>query len=257
MKVGFAPLLLLLMLIEPLSASNGYQEREVPDGGVIKGKVLLKSLQPVLQTIPVAKDYQEICGASKNVPGTLTGKNGEVPDAVVYIERIASGKKKLPAGTVQLDQKNCEYIPHVLIVSPEAEVEIRNSDPFLHNVHTYDKTARQSSTIFNLAFPVQGQKVKRKLPGGGKILSVCDAGHPWMSAHILVTEHPYYAVTDPEGNFVLDRVPPGKYMLRVWQEGTPQLEKNSNTGFLTAKPREQSKEITVSARQTVTVNFEL
>ena len=78
-----------------------------------------------------------------------------------------------------------------------------------------------------------------------------------MSAHIFVTEHPYYALTDAEGKFLLDHVPPGKYTLRVWQEGTPQLEKNSNTGFLTAKPREQSKQITVSARQTVTLNFEL
>ena len=258
MKIKFFILVLILLVTAAsLHASTGYQEREVVDGGIINGKVLMKSTRPSVQTVPVAKDYQQICGESKPVPGSVLGKNGEVPNAVVYIERISSGKKQWPARTIQLDQKNCEYVPHVLIASPDAEVEIVNSDPFLHNVHAYDHTAPRPATIFNLAFPVQGQKIKRKLTGGKKILTLCDAGHPWMSAHIFVTEHPYYAVTDADGNFSLENVPPGKYTLRVWQEGTPQLQKNSNTDFLTATPREQSKQITVEARQTVTLNFEL
>jgi hypothetical protein len=258
-KMKFLVLFTVLLTAAVLNASPGYQERDVLNGGIIKGKVVMKSGRPVAQTIPVGKDYQKICGDSKIVPGTTVGKNGEVSNAVVYIEGISSGKKKLPAGTVQLDQKNCEYVPHVLIVPPDAELEILNSDPLLHNVHTYDHTTSRSATIFNLAFPVKGQKVKRKLGGasGGKILSLCDAGHPWMSAHIFVTEHPYYAVTDAEGNFTLDQVPPGKYTVRLWQEGAPQLDKNSNTGFLTTKPREQSKQVNVSAGQTVTLNFEL
>jgi hypothetical protein len=252
-----AVFILLVFTAAVLCASGDYQERDVPNGGMIKGKVLLKSTAPHRQTIPVAKDYQKICGESKVVPGTAFAKTGGVPDAVVYIDRITSGKKRSQIGLAQLDQKNCEYKPHVLVVSPQAEVEILNSDPLLHNVHAYDHTGDRPATIFNLAFPVQGQRVKRKLNGGTKILSLCDAGHPWMSAHIFVTEHPYFAVTDAEGNFLLDQVPHGNYKLRLWQEGTPQLEKNSNTGFLTAKPREQSKPVSVSSGQTVTVNFEL
>jgi hypothetical protein len=247
----------LMLIAALLNASSGYKESEVRDGGIIKGKVLMKSNRPEIQTIPVGKDYQSVCGKSKTIPGTVVGKNGEVPNAVVYIERIASGKKRVPTGPIQLDQQECEYVPHVLIVPPDAEVEILNSDPLLHNVHTYDHTAPRPATIFNLAFPVKGQKVKRKLTTSGKILSLCDAGHPWMSAHIFVTEHPYYAVTDADGNYVLDQIPPGKYTVRLWQEGTAQLQKNSNTAFLTVKPREQSKQVTVPAGQTITLNFEL
>jgi hypothetical protein len=248
-------LALLLIGTITLEADSVYREIDVPDGGTIQGKVLWKSTPPVPQIIQVTKD-QQACGESKTVPGTTIGKNGEVANAVVYIEGITAGKKKAPLIKAQLDQKNCEYVPHVLLVPPNVEIEILNSDPMLHNVHTY-KSTEPKTTIFNLAFPLKGQKVKRKLTESGSILSLCDAGHPWMSAHIFVTEHPYYTISNSKGIFVLENVPPGKYTLKMWHEGTPQLKPSSNTGFLTAKPRELTKQISVSKNQTVTVNFEL
>jgi hypothetical protein len=251
-RYGFA---FLLIAAATLNADSVYREIDVQDGGTIQGKVLWKSVPPVPQIIPVSKD-QQTCGESKIVPGTVIGKNGEVPNAVVYIDGITAGKKKTAPERVQLDQKECEYVPHVLLVPPNTEVEILNSDPMLHNVHTY-KSTEPKETIFNLAFPVQGQKVTRKLTDAGKILSLCDAGHPWMSAHIVVAEHPYYTITNSEGAFVLENVPPGKYTVKLWHEGTPQLQNNSNTAFLKTKPRELSKPVSVSKKQTITVNFEL
>jgi plastocyanin len=245
----------LLIASATLNADSLYREIDVPDGGTIQGKVIWKSTPPLPQIIPVNKD-QQICGESKTVPGSAVGKNGEVPNAVVYLDGITAGKKKPKPEKVQLDQKKCEYVPHILLVPPNAEVEILNSDPMLHNVHTY-KNTDPKTTIFNLAFPMQGQKVTRTLTEAGRILSLCDAGHPWMSAHIIVAEHPYYSITNSEGAYVLENVPPGKYTLKLWHEGTPQLQKNSNTGFLTTKPREFTKPVSVSKKQVVTVNFEL
>ncbi|MCI0605461.1 carboxypeptidase regulatory-like domain-containing protein [bacterium] len=245
-----------LILAATLMGAPPYREIDVPDGGTIQGKVLWKSERPVPQVIPVNKD-QQTCGESKTVPAATIGKNGEVGNAVVYLEGIAAGKKMASLQKVQLDQKNCEYVPHVLIVPPNAEVEILNSDPMLHNVHTYKVADPRPTTIFNLAFPLKGQKVTKKLSETGKIVSLCDAGHPWMSAHIVVAEHPYYAISNAEGNFVLENVPPGKYTVKLWHQGTPKLQNNSNTQFLTAKPRELIKQVSVSKKQTVTLNFEL
>ena len=45
----------------------------------------------------------------------------------------------------------------------------------------------------------------------------CDL-HPWMRAWVVVAEHPFYAVTNDQGNFVLDNVPPGAYTLQLWHE---------------------------------------
>jgi hypothetical protein len=147
----------------------------------------------------------------------------------------------------------------VLIVPPGAQVEITNSDTAFHNVHTYNTAANETGrpqTIFNLAFPVQGQKVTKKFEAGS-ILSLCDGGHPWMSAHIFTTEHPYYAVTDEDGNFSLKDVPPGQYTIKLWQEGVPALQNNTNIGFLKAEPKQQTKQVSVAKKQTVTLNFEL
>jgi hypothetical protein len=46
---------------------------------------------------------------------------------------------------------------------------------------------------------------------------VCEV-HPWMSAYIHVTEHPYHAVTDIYGEYEIRDVPPGSYRLKVWHE---------------------------------------
>lgn len=45
----------------------------------------------------------------------------------------------------------------------------------------------------------------------------CDL-HPWMRAWVVVAEHPFYAVTNERGEFVLENLPPGRYTLHVWQE---------------------------------------
>jgi hypothetical protein len=45
----------------------------------------------------------------------------------------------------------------------------------------------------------------------------CDA-HPWMTGWIVVTDHPYVAVTDERGAFRLAGVPPGSYTLSLWHE---------------------------------------
>jgi hypothetical protein len=39
-----------------------------------------------------------------------------------------------------------------------------------------------------------------------------------MSAYIVVTEHPYHAVTDLYGEYEIGEIPPGTYRVRVWHE---------------------------------------
>jgi hypothetical protein len=43
--------------------------------------------------------------------------------------------------------------------------------------------------------------------------------HPWMSARIGVFAHPYFAVTDAQGNFEIKLAPAGSYQLIVWRNG--------------------------------------
>ena len=144
-----------------------------------------------------------------------------VKNAVIWIEKIAEGKKFPPHGAAVLRQKKCEYDPHVLLLRAGEDFEIVNDDPLLHNVHTYDM-ASGSRSMFNIAQPVRGARTKVNpdhVKGCGPIMATCDAGHPWMNAYIVRAPHPYYAVTDGEGRFRLDDVPPGTYTLTMWHEG--------------------------------------
>jgi len=45
----------------------------------------------------------------------------------------------------------------------------------------------------------------------------CDV-HPWMKSWVLVQNHPYFAVTDDKGNFIIENIPSGTYEVVAWQE---------------------------------------
>ena len=138
-------------------------------------------------------------------------------------------------------------------------MDIVNGDPILHNVHAY--CGMQST--FNIAQPIKGQctTIKRtQLSKPGPVTLTCDAGHPWMSGFVFVAPHPYYAITDKNGNFRLENVPPGKYTLRMWHEGVAvvdkEIEQEKVKKYIFEVPYEITKEVTVGGGSTVAVDFE-
>jgi hypothetical protein len=42
--------------------------------------------------------------------------------------------------------------------------------------------------------------------------------HPWMSAYIVVADHPYYSVTDVYVEYLFSDIPAGSYRRKVWQD---------------------------------------
>ncbi len=42
--------------------------------------------------------------------------------------------------------------------------------------------------------------------------------HKWMNCWVRVFDHPYFAVTNEKGEFVIKDAPAGKFRLVVWQE---------------------------------------
>ena len=99
---------------------------------------------------------------------------------------------------------------------------MKNGDPFIHNVRSLSRKNRQ----FNIAQP-QGSPDRKKSfdQPEGPITLKCDF-HRWMEAHLWVMDHPFYAVTNTEGEFEISDLPPGKYTLVAWHEvfGESQIE---------------------------------
>src|ERR687898_2119113 len=131
----------------PVSSMAQYKAGDVKDGGSISGTVKYKGSAPAPKKLDVSKD-KEVCGKTPKVDQSLVVNNGNLANAVVTITDIKSGKK-IDAKKVTLDQKNCEYHPHVLAFPAGSTVEIKNPDGILHNIHSYS----ERNDPFNLAQP--------------------------------------------------------------------------------------------------------
>lgn len=232
-------------------SASGYQVIEVSNGGTIKGVVKWTGGDVNLEKLPVAKDSAACGGDSKDSPRLIVDKETQgVANAVVYLEGITKGKDLTPKdGT--LDQKACEYIPHVQLLPKGSKLTSINSDPILHNVHAY----LGNESLFNLAMPTQGMTIDKPMKKPGIVSFKCDAGHTWMSAYAFVIDHPYYAITNEKGEFVIDGVPEGNYKVTMWHEG---WQANISSSSITySDPVTETKSVDVASGAEAEVNFEL
>jgi hypothetical protein len=146
-------------------------------------------------------------------PTVVAGEKGELANVMVYVkaEDPAALGGEAPKDQVFLDQKGCMYVPHVLTMTVGQDLLVKNSDGFLHNVHSLATI----NPAFNFGQPNKnpGQKVPDQ-PKAMEIFRVkCDV-HPWMSAYIGVFEHPFHAVSGEDGKYTIKgKLPDGEYTL--------------------------------------------
>ena len=226
--------------------------------GEIRGTVQFRGAAPAVRREVNSKN-PEVCGKNVAVTRLQVGANGGVRHAFVYLAGIESSAPPHPVASATIEQKGCEYAPHSMVVRAGAPIEIVNDDPVLHNVHASAMTENGLQTMFNIAQPVRGQrtKVESALKPGIMTLT-CEAGHPWMTAHMLVANHNYVAVTDEAGNFVIKDVPAGTYPITMWHEGValtriiPSLQQ-----FQYEDPYEITKQVVVTPGSTSEISFDL
>ncbi len=246
----------------PSVAQSGYQVIAFENGGTISGTVKWSGALPKLTAGLINKDV-EICDPQgqkkRDYERLLVGANGGVANTVVFLKNITKGKAMdLPETRQALNQRTCRYEPHVLLVPGNGTVQLRSSDPILHTVHM------SGASDYNLPFPFANQTVTRTMNREGLVDLRCNAGHVWMNAEMMVVSHPYYAVTDEDGNFRLTNVPPGEYQIEAWHEGWKVVGQGTLYDVMTqvrvqrpifSAPLEWTKKITVPASGTTTVNF--
>jgi plastocyanin len=221
----------------PAAPAGQYEVTTVTDGGGIAGTITLSGALPKLPQHKTDKDPQ-VCGTTpRDSEKLLVSKSGGVKNAVVMVLAVNRGKA-MPAAAqnAEIDQKKCEYTPHVQVMAVNTEISLKNSDPVLHNIQFF----RGDDSLFNIAQPVQGQVNKHAMDKAGVIYVEC-AVHGWMQGQVVVVDNPYYAVTDENGKFSIVDLPPGKYQVKIWHE------------YL----GEQTKEITVAAKMDTALNMDL
>lgn len=145
----------------------------------------------------------------------VVGENRALQNVFVYVkDGIGVHGSPIPTEPVVLDQDKCRYTPRVQGVRVGQPLEIRNSDPLLHNV-------RSNAAInqpFNKSTPVEGAKFTHTFATREVMVPFkCDV-HKWMSAYVGVLDHPFHAVTTGNGRFELKGLPPGTYTIEAWHE---------------------------------------
>jgi plastocyanin len=205
--------------------------------GQVTGTVKLDGTAPHQRGIDMSKD-PTCAAAHKDKPVTaenvVVGPNRGLANVVVYVSQGLSGNEAPSSQPVQLEQKGCQYFPHVVAVDVSQHMKIVNDDQALHNIHPQaTKNASWNKSQTPGGPPIDVSWATEEIPVPVK----CNV-HPWMQAYIVVVKGPY-GVSDNSGSFKLDNLAPGNYTLTAWQEtyGT------------------QTQNVTVASDKPTTVNF--
>src|SRR5437016_3542342 len=186
----------------------------------ITGKVNLDGKPPEMKDIDMSAVKE--CASQHPDPvqeqTVVADDKGSLGNVIVAIKK-EEGKDlpgEVPKEAAVLDQHTCMYEPHVLAMMTGQEFKVKNDDPFLHNVHSLATV----NPPFNFGQPTKDDgKAVDPMKAAEYFRVKCDV-HPWMSAYIGVFEHPYFAVTKPDGTYAIKTagLPDGDYTLLFWHE---------------------------------------
>jgi hypothetical protein len=210
----------VLLSIAALSvASVSYAQ----DWGTLKAKFILDGKAPTPEKANINKDI-EVCGKHKIVDETfkINAETGAIQNVVIFLSpkpgspkpKIHPDYEKAPAEVV-LDNHNCHFVPHVVILRTTQKLVIKNTDPVGHNT----KADFFNNTSFNDLIPAGGSITKTLAKAESAFMPASCSIHPWMSAKILVRDDPYAAVSNEKGELTIENIPAGKWTFTVWHEG--------------------------------------
>jgi len=201
----------------------------------ISGTVTFTGTPPKMRPIDMAKEPS--CQQQHPTPvmteTIVAGPGNTVANVVVYITAGAESGP-VPTTPVRYDQKGCEYVPHVAVLQVGQPLEVYNDDQTSHNIHPLAKVNPE----WNKSQPPGSPPLKATYDKP-EFIAVKYNVHPWMPGYFAVLSTSHSAVTDGNGKFSIEGLPPGKYTLTAWHErfGT------------------QSQEVTVSGSETAKADF--
>lgn len=123
---------------------------------------------------------------------------------------------------LQVRIKGCNFGPFTGVIAADKLITFANQDPIKHTLHSFtalDKKGIILRTIHNQDLQPETKIEKvfdtEDLRRGQIVRIICDR-HDFMQSWLYVVDHPYFAISDKEGRFTIDRIPPGTYDLLAW-----------------------------------------
>lgn len=186
--------------------------------GTITGTITFDGKAPMMRPLQVAADpvCEQIHGDDPPLTDWLV--LGEDQTVAWVLVRVVDGLGKrqwpVPQEPVVLSQQGCVYSPHVFGVRAGQPVKVLNPDETLHNIHPLP----QVNNEFNRSMPKQVKETSFTFDKAEDVFTIkCDV-HTWMRAYCAVFDHPFFDVTEQDGKFTLEGLPPGEYTIEAWHE---------------------------------------
>jgi hypothetical protein len=211
---------LLLATVAPADNPVG-PDCDTSTWGTLTGRVVWQGDLPARPVLQVARD-RDCCGQVATADDwVIDPKSHGVCWALVWLmpepDRepkalpLHPAYRKLPA-EVQVDQVGCRYRPHVFGIRAGQKLIVTNRDRIVHNLWFSHPQGLDTSLALlpGKEHTLEGFKAS-PTPG----MFRC-AIHPWMRAFVRVFDHPYFAVTEWDGKFVIRHAPPGRWRLVIW-----------------------------------------
>jgi hypothetical protein len=213
-----------LGLLWLLPSDSGAQDGQ--GWGTVKGRLVWGGPDvPKRQPVKVTTDQQHCLAKGEILDEDLVvnPKNKGVKWVIVWLvdekgepPPVHPDLKEPKNKTVSLDQPMCMFIPRALAIQQGQVLLVKNSAPVNHNIQWLGDQDFNKGGNVTLP-PNKSHAIKNLLPQKLPLIVRCNI-HPWMQARLAVFAHPYFAVTDDEGNFEIKMAPAGKYRVVAWQE---------------------------------------
>jgi carboxypeptidase family protein len=207
--------------------------------GTITGTIAFAGDGPRRKIIDMSADPFCVETNSRPLTEDVAISYGKLANVFVYIKSGSIFEMydfEVPSSTVVLEHKACRYAPHLLGMQAGQVLNVLNSDPTAHNTHPMTKLNPE----WNMSQAPGGEAIVKRFDRPETFIPFRCNQHPWEKAYLGVFSHPFFAITDRNGAYKIEGLPPGNYTLTAWHE----------------RFGEKTATLTVSSRETTVEDFD-
>lgn len=222
-NINMKLVLTISILFLMASRSWAYQEIEVKNGGTIKGKAVLTGNMPPprvyhLVLFPNIDMCAEVdadeSGENRVLDDFKISPEGGLKDVLISLEHVEAGKP-FAKESINILSENCKFTPDVNPIRQGEAFKVDNQDAVMHNSQVYQK--ERGKILLNIPIPAEEvSDGKVRFEKNFKIMQMICGMHEFMQTWGYRVQNPYYSQTKIDGNFKIDNVPPGDYVVTAW-----------------------------------------
>ena len=218
-----------------------YKITSVDQGGSLTGRVNLIGIVPKARAFHLIHAPNiEFCSRMSDGKGHrilhdfTVSKNGGLQDTIIAIQGVKKGKP-FPRKMQTLQLNRCHANKYVIGIKNGEDILLENTDPIKHEIATYEiygshRNQTSNKNVLPANSQIRSAFIKPEAP---EFILKCNL-HPFLQTRGYIVNNPYFVVSDIEGNFNIENIPPGTYEVTAWhpfvpiQKGTVTIETGKN-----------------------------